>query len=58
MKVGDRILLESAIGPNLSKNPYLSVEFEGVDVGDTIEVVWTSDTDEESSRTVTVEPAV
>jgi len=58
VKIGDRILLESVIGPNLSKNPYLSVEFDGVEVGDAIEVVWTSNNNEESSRKVTVEKAV
>lgn len=54
---GERVLLQSDIGANLSKNPYFSIEFEGAEIGDSIEIVWTDLNGEESSRTVTVEPA-
>ena len=57
VKRGDDVLLQSDIGANLSKNPYFSIEFEGAQIGDEIEIVWTDMHGEELNRTVTVEPA-
>ncbi len=57
VKRGDEVLLHSDIGANLSKNPYFSIEFDGAEIGDQIEIIWTDMHGEESNRTVTVEPA-
>jgi len=55
VKQGDNILVSSQIGSNLSKNPYFSFEFEGVDIGQELTLEWTDEKGEPGSATVTVE---
>jgi len=55
VKQGDKILVSSDIGANLSKNPYFSFEFEGIDIGQELTLEWTDEKGELRSATVTVE---
>ena len=55
VKQGDNVLVSSDIGSNLSKNPYFSFEFEGVDVGQELTLEWTDEKGELRTATVTVE---
>jgi len=55
VRQGDNVLVTSDIGSNLSKNPYFSFEFQGVDIGQELTLEWTDDKGELRSATVTVE---
>lgn len=39
-KCNDKIVLQASWGPAVSKNPFLSFQFKGGNVGDTVEVSW------------------
>ncbi len=48
-------LLDTNWGPNLSKNPYVSFEFTGANVGDQLDVSWTDNLGNSASKAVIVE---
>lgn len=39
-KCNDKTVLQASWGPAVSKNPFLSFQFKGGNVGDTVEVTW------------------
>ena len=39
-KCNDKVVLQANWGPSVSKNPFLSFQFKGGNVGDTVEVSW------------------
>lgn len=55
--LGDRQLLSTDIGANLSKNPYFSIEFEGAAPEDEVTIEWENDKGETNTYTVKVEAA-
>ena len=48
-RCNDKQVLQASWGPSVSKNPFLSFQFKGGSVGDTVEVTWTDNKGE--SRT-------
>lgn len=57
VKLGERELLVSDLGANLSKNPYFSFEFTGANPDDELTVEWQDNEGDTRSYTVVVKAA-
>ena len=50
----DSIVFKANWGPAIAKNPYLSFQFEGGNLGDSITVTWSDNLGDSDSLTVTI----
>ena len=57
VKLGDRTLISSDWGSNVSKNPYFSIQFEGASPDDEVTIEWEDSTGKTGSHSVVVEQA-
>jgi len=57
VKLGERELLVSDLGANLSKNPYFSFEFDGANPDDELTVEWKDNAGDTRTYTVIVKAA-
>ncbi|MCG5515859.1 MULTISPECIES: thiosulfate oxidation carrier complex protein SoxZ [Ectothiorhodospira] len=53
-KVRDREILTANWGPSISRNPYLSFQFEGASSGDTLELSWVDNNGDSDSTQVQI----
>ncbi|MBK1692883.1 thiosulfate oxidation carrier complex protein SoxZ [Ectothiorhodospira mobilis] len=53
-RVGDRHVLTAHWGPGISRNPYLSFEFEGASAGDILSLSWVDNKGESDSTQVEI----
>jgi len=50
-----KLVLQSDLGIAISKNPYLSFEFDGANSGDTLAVEWQDNMGKHDSQTITID---
>lgn len=53
-EVGSRHIMTANWGPAISRNPYLSFEFEGANAGDTLKLSWVDNKGEQDSTEVRI----